>query len=488
MRSISILIAMFLTFANVITVSAKITNSAKITKVMPDGSIYTEWESEEDKNVDYTVTPGSGKCGDNLNWELNENGKLTISGTGDMYNYVDYTSKIVSIPWFENNDATVIKSVVIENGVESISDMAFYGTSIRNIFFPDSVKKIGSSSIANCKKLLSAYLSDNIENIPDGAFNCDSALENVAMPSNLKSIGESAFIHCWALKKVMIPPTVTSIKTNAFMDCIAIDTIVLPENMSTIELGAFWRCIGLKSIAFSNNCTKIEDFAFSQCANLENIILPDGLEEIGEHAFSYNIENRDAALSSKTKLYVPKSVKKINKNGINENSVIYGFKDSEAERFAEENGIQFVEVTESMYNVDDYNKAKQKQLSELKSMITVISEDGEVKIFAGNEEVEFPDAKPFIDENGRTQIPIRAVVEELGCSVTYDEGTQTVSVKDNSNGINITLKIGNNVMQSSNGNVIMDTAAKIIDDRTYIPVRFVAEALGYTVNWTQVDL
>ena len=65
-----------------------------------------------------SATTTSGTCGDNLTWTLDDAGKLTISGTGPMYNYMS-----LNAPWYSNRSS--IKSVVFGNGVTSIGDWAF---------------------------------------------------------------------------------------------------------------------------------------------------------------------------------------------------------------------------------------------------------------------------------------------------------------------------------------------------------------------------
>ena len=100
----------------------------------------------------------------------------------------------------------------------------------------------------------------------------------------------------------------------------------------------------------------------------------------------------------------------------------------------------------------------------------------------GNKPIIFSDAQPFIDENDRTQIPIRAVAEMLDSEVKWDGETETVTItKGNSN--TVTLQIDSDIMTVNGKSVQMDTAAIIKDERTYIPVRFVAEAMGLTVEW-----
>ena len=120
-----------------------------------------------------------------------------------------------------------------------------------------------------------------------------------------------------------------------------------------------------------------------------------------------------------------------------------------------------------------------------KAPLTVKGGDN-ITISVGNEKITFPDAQPFIDENDRTQIPIRAVAEMLDCTVDWNKDTETAIIT-REDGRTATLTIGSDVMIVNNTEtnipVQMDTAAIIKDERTYIPVRFVAEAMGLTVNW-----
>lgn len=100
--------------------------------------------------------------------------------------------------------------------------------------------------------------------------------------------------------------------------------------------------------------------------------------------------------------------------------------------------------------------------------------------------VEFPDGQPFVDENNRTMIPVRFVTEALGAKVGWDGSTQTVSITKD--GVVVTIKIGSpELTVTANGKstkVQMDTAATARDGRTYVPIRYVAEALGAKVDYS----
>ena len=86
---------------------------------------------------------------------------------------------------------------------------------------------------------------------------------------------------------------------------------------------------------------------------------------------------------------------------------------------------------------------------------------------------------PFIDSANRTMVPIRVVSENLGAKVAWDQSTQTATINGS-----IKIKIGSNVIETTYGQITMDTKAVIKDSRTYIPFRFMGNALGYDVNWT----
>lgn len=116
-------------------------------------------------------------------------------------------------------------------------------------------------------------------------------------------------------------------------------------------------------------------------------------------------------------------------------------------------------------------------------VLTVESGD-EITVKVNDKAVMFPDAKPFLDDNGRTQVPVRAVSEMLNAKVDWQQDSATaVITKDN--GDTVKIKLNSNVMTINEKSVQMDTAATLKDDRTFIPVRFVAEALGLTVNWVE---
>ena len=104
------------------------------------------------------------------------------------------------------------------------------------------------------------------------------------------------------------------------------------------------------------------------------------------------------------------------------------------------------------------------------------------------EAVVFPDAQPFVDQNNRTLIPVRFVAETMGAAVSWNQAAQTAVIEQN--GITVSVPIGSDTLSIEWGGgtdtVKMDTAAIIRDERTYVPIRFVAEALGAWVGYSDL--
>lgn len=100
-----------------------------------------------------------------------------------------------------------------------------------------------------------------------------------------------------------------------------------------------------------------------------------------------------------------------------------------------------------------------------------------------DEAVNFNEATgyPFVDENNRTQVPFRATMEAFGATVNWDSDTRTaIAEKD---GIRIEVPIGEKVIIKNGEKVENDTAAVIVQSKTYLPIRKVLEAFGYHVSW-----
>jgi hypothetical protein len=104
-----------------------------------------------------------------------------------------------------------------------------------------------------------------------------------------------------------------------------------------------------------------------------------------------------------------------------------------------------------------------------------------LRVEVNGEKILFPDAQPFVDKSNRVQVPVRFVSEALGADVGWAGKTQTVTVVLDDDVI--TLVVGQKVFDVNGQKKQMDTAAQRKEARTFVPLRFVSEALGARVKW-----
>ncbi len=243
----------------------------------------------------------SGSCGENVTWTLTADGTLTISGTGAMTDYT-YDSRS---PWYSCR--TYIKRVVMQQGVTSIGDHAFWDCSgLTSVTIPDGVTSIGDSAFSGCAALTSVTIPEGVTSIGDYAFAYCVSLTSVTIPDGVTSIGDSAFSGCTALTSVTIPGSVTSIGGGAFSGCTSLTSVAIPSSVTEIGGSAFSGCTGLTSVTIPDSVTSIGDSVFSGCTALTAVTISDGVTAIGGSTFSNCIRL--------AKVTIPKSVTSIGKN------------------------------------------------------------------------------------------------------------------------------------------------------------------------------
>ena len=287
----------------------------------------TEAEETQPETVEETAgmlaedVIDSGFCGYDLTWVLTQDGTLTISGSGRMWEYTDSSTA----PWYKNRENIVnavvtsgvtsirseafsgcssLTSITIPEGVTSIGECAFYGcNSLTSITIPDGVTSIGYRTFDGCSGLTSVSIPESVTSIGWCAFDSCSSLTNITIPEGVTSIRYAAFEDCSSLSSITIPKGVTSIESEVFSGCSSLSSITLPESMTSIGIFAFQGCSSLTGITIPEGVTSIEDCAFDGCSSLSSITIPDGVTSIGVKAF--------CGCSSLTSVRIPAGVTSI---------------------------------------------------------------------------------------------------------------------------------------------------------------------------------
>lgn len=119
------------------------------------------------------------------------------------------------------------------------------------------------------------------------------------------------------------------------------------------------------------------------------------------------------------------------------------------------------------------------------TLTTVIAFAGQVSspIIIDGELVNFSSTTgyPFVDENSRTQVPFRVTLEAFGAKVNWEQSTKTAIAEKN--GIMVEVPIGEKYIVVNGAKVENDTAALVVEGKTYLPIRKVIESFGAIVDW-----
>jgi len=260
-----------------------------------------------------------GASGSNLEWKLTSDSVLTISGSGDMENYVYGTgSPPIYAPWYSSY-RNRIKTVIIEDSVASIGEHAFLLCALTSVTIGKNITTIGTYAFrscnrlhtvnynainctsgntnvySNCNNFTTLNIGNQVKTIPDFAFSGCSSLISVTIPDSVTIIGNYAFAHCSSLVSVTIPNSVTTIGKSAFSYCKKLTSIIIPDSVTSIGEMAFYECIGLTSVTISNSVTEIEGATFFGCNRLTSITIPNNVTSIGGGAFQ-NCSNLDSII------------------------------------------------------------------------------------------------------------------------------------------------------------------------------------------------
>ena len=323
-------------------------DSSLISGVTIHGYANSTAQTYADSNsISFEVLPDN-HCGENCTYSFNsKTGTLTISGSGKMADYSDFSTA----SWFDYEQD--IKSVVIEDGITSIGNFAFYQCSnLKSVSIPDSVTSIGDNAFYYCKNLLSIQIPDSVTSIGSWALGGCSSLTSVIVPDGITSIEYSAFRNCSSLLAIAIPESVVSFGDDAFENCTALADIYYSgteTKWNAIKIGSYNENLNnaavhydyskdsnyigscgkdctysfssatgtltisgtgnmtdygyesppwygyaddIKTVTIENSITSIGDYAFRNCSSLSSITIPDSVTSIGDYAFvATNLES-----------------------------------------------------------------------------------------------------------------------------------------------------------------------------------------------------
>ncbi len=314
-----------------------------------------------------------------------------------------FISEVSDIGSFAFYNCKALSEVDFHPEIKRVSTWCFYGCeSIKKIDIPDSVSSIGEYAFCGCSGLTDISLGSNLKIIEDSAFGYVSA-DSIALPDSLEVMKAACFIGCEKLTEVTLPSKITFVPSFSFAYCSSLQSVYSKGNITTVDDYAFFACSSLETTDFWDSVESIGMYSFAQCSSLEslsfekvnyinskafrycnalkyidfpsentyigneaffgceNLIKIDVKEysTVGEAAFSCckSLEQavfRDNAILGKDCLAYCDSLKQLYLLTCSENSydlgvlpsvlTVFGYKDSLAQKFADENKYEFVAV------------------------------------------------------------------------------------------------------------------------------------------------
>ena len=438
-------------------------------------------------------------------------------GTMPSNTKIDIIPGTVSISDYAFSGCTGLMSITIPDSVTSIGERAFSGCAgLTSITIPDSVTCIGDRAFFDCTGLTSVAIPDSVVNIgydtfsntpwynakPDGliyinnmlykykgtmpsdtkidiipgtvsisvfAFFSYTELTSVTIPDSVTSIGDYAFFGCTGLTSIVVPDSVTSIGAAAFGGCTGLTSVTIPDGVTSIDNYAFCGCTGLTSITIPDSVTSIGDDAFSRCISLTSITIPDSVTSIGSFAFF--------DCTSLTSITIPASVEEISGNDFDSTQLT---------------DIYYCGTEKEWKNINILNgneplfQATLHCAPELPNQLVLTIGQRTAHAFG---HTKINDVAPVV-VNGRTMLPVRFLAENLGATVAWNEEKQLVTItgkNQNQEDVTIFITIGAANAQINGQSVALEAPAFVDQNRTFMPVRLIAEALGASVDWNEAE-
>ncbi len=174
---------------------------------------------------------------------------------------------------------TDVSSAVLEEGLESVGQRAFYYCDLDEISFPGTLKSIGDEAFRACYDLKEADFPGGLGYIGFEAFRECRSLKELDVSSDF--VGEGAFFICDGLERAGVD---TGIVPRMFGYCSSLRQVEFGGHIDAIGYGAFNRCASLVSVTIPDGVLGIGGDAFRDCASLEKVGL-NGVRDIGASAF-----------------------------------------------------------------------------------------------------------------------------------------------------------------------------------------------------------
>ena len=283
---------------------------------MPRNVHAEDWEDGEHEEIEDSQEqgPAKGTYGSNIQWTLDAENTLTVTGDGEIRDEnIELSDE--EAPWLDY--ANSIRKIVIGEGITYIGYFAFADCiNVEEISMADTVTDIGDYAFCGYEdhqhpegecKGVKLKLSQSLETIGESAF---EALDvaSVELQDSVISIGDRAFYNCYTLHALTIGENsqLQSLGKDSFVGCpLDQGEIDLPDTLQEIWCDVFENGAFSEKVVFSPNLWTLGTHAFdSNCTGLEKVFFTGDAPEIFDSPESWDDEK--VFPDTTTAIYYPK--------------------------------------------------------------------------------------------------------------------------------------------------------------------------------------
>lgn len=348
-----------------------------------------------------------------------------------------------------------LRTVDTGPGITELPENAFYQCkTLETVELCDSIKKIGNSAFEECYNLINIRFPKSLTYIGEKCFQSCTKLKNVDLENTvLKEIGGYCFFECKVLESITLPSTLSKVHEKCFEACYKLESIELPDQITRLPEYMFWNCKSLKGVKFPTKLTTIANYAFEYCSALEKVEFPDALSFVGNYSFrnctslksvkcpeTTTTIAKEAFLSctSLEEIYILNPSVKITAHAIgykpyllgyekaNPDLKIYGYYQSNAEKYAADNKFTFCELNSNPPGVQ--------------TVITLDAEEFNLAQYH-KRQIKFEVENPGGSTKFESSNPEIATVDKDGIVEGISEGTAYIVVVNANSTIVVTVNV-----------------------------------------------
>lgn len=332
--------------------------------------------------------PVSGELSEEVTWTIDENGLLTIEGSGAAEAQTGMES-----PFKNNKDIT---GIVMDEHITAIGDRLFEGcTALVSVDLSENVERIGDFAFSGCTSLLGIELNESLGSLGRDAFSGCTALQSIDVDAEnatftsedgvLYDDDKSELIRFPSAKIVesfAVPYSVVQIDDHAFEDCAHIGAMDIPGSVSSIGAQPWYYLSELKEINVGQDSTIFSSkdgvlydkekrtlISVPPAYNAEELYIPETVREIAPGAICMTKKLK--------KIYVPASVKTAGMDAFSDNfaltDIYYEGSDAEWAVLYPEDG--FYSTNSGVVNIDIHTNARVIEEPEIKAEYVDIPAD-----------------------------------------------------------------------------------------------------------------